>query len=158
VSTILDIGCGSGVPIAQALVDAGFTVCGIDASPSLIGAFRKRFPDMPAACEAAQDSAFFGRTFDAAIAIGLLFLLSPDDQRLVIQRIADALKPGGRLLFSAPREACEWQDLLTGRRSQSLGEAGYARLLAAAGLRLVGGRADAGGNHYFDAAKAPQPA
>lgn len=32
-AAILDIGCGSGVPIAQALVSDGFMVWGVDASP-----------------------------------------------------------------------------------------------------------------------------
>jgi SAM-dependent methyltransferase len=152
-STVLDIGCGSGVPIAQALIEDGFTLFGIDASATLIDAFRRRFPDAPSACEPAQDSAFFHRSFDAAIAIGLLFLLSPHDQGQVIRRVANALAPGGRFLFSAPRQRCEWQDLLTGRRSISLGEQEYERLLEAAGLHVIGCRTDEGGNDYFDAAK-----
>ena len=156
-SAIVDVGCGSGVPIAQALIEDGFTVAGIDASPRLIAAFARRFPDAQHACEAAQDSRFFGRSFDAAIAIGLLFLLSAEDQRAVIAGVAKALRPGGRLLFSAPREACEWQDLLTGRRSLSLGEAGYARVLEESGLRLVDRYTDEGANHYFEAAKLSAP-
>lgn len=152
-SAIVDIGCGSGVPIAQALIKDGFTVAGIDASPRLIGAFARRFPSAQHACEAAQESRFFGRSFDAAIAIGLLFLLSAEDQRAVIAGVAKALRPGGRLLFSAPLEACEWLDLLTGRRSVSLGEAGYARLLEEAGLQLVECYTDEGANNYFDAVK-----
>ena len=156
-SAIVDIGCGSGVPIAQALIEDGFTVAGIDASPRLIGAFARRFPSAQHACEAAQDSRFFGRSFDAATAIGLLFLLSAEDQRAAITGVAKALRPGGRLLFSAPREACEWQDLLTGRRSGSLGEAGYARVLEESGLRLVGRYADEGANNYFEAIKPLAP-
>ena len=152
-STIVDVGCGSGVPIAQALIEDGFAVFGIDASARLIEAFRRRFPETPSACEAAQDSMFFHARFDAAVSIGLLFLLAADDQRKVIQRVANALKPGARLLFSAPREACEWQDVLTGRRSISLGEQGYARLLENTGLRLVGCHADEGANNYYDAAR-----
>ncbi|MGK6356314.1 class I SAM-dependent methyltransferase [Sphingomonas sp. DT-207] len=152
-ATVVDVGCGSGVPIAQVLVEEGFTVFGIDASPRLIATFRRRFPDAPSACEAAQDSAFFGRSFDAAVSIGLLFLLSADDQRKLLGRVADALEPGGRFLFSAPREPCEWPDALTGRRSMSLGEQTYQRLLEASGLHLVGCRVDEGGNNYFDAVK-----
>lgn len=75
----------------------------------------------------------------------------------MIARVAKALRPGGRFLFSAPREACEWQDLLTGRRSVSLGEAGYARLLEEAGLQLVDCYTDEGANNYFDAAKPCAP-
>ncbi len=152
-SAIVDVGCGSGAPIAQALVDAGFSVSGVDASPRLIDAFRQRFPDARVACEPAQDSGFFGRSFDAAVAIGLVFLLAPDHQRAVIERVAKALRPGGRFLFSAPQEACEWPDMLTGRQSRSLGEPAYRALLEAADLRLIRRYADEGGNNYYDAAK-----
>lgn len=148
---VVDIGCGSGAPIALALVAQGLTVFGIDASPTLLSAFRRRFPGAPAACEAAQDSTFFGRQFDGAVAVGLMFLLAPEDQRKLIAGVGQALRPGGRFLFSAPRTPCEWQDLQTGRGSVSLGEAAYQRLLAAAGMRLSGSYVDEGGNDYFDA-------
>ena len=88
---VVDIGCGSGVPISLALVREGLVISGIDASPTLLSAFRQRFPEAPAACEPAQHSAFFGRKFDAAVAVGLIFLLSEDDQRKVIKNVARAL-------------------------------------------------------------------
>jgi 2-polyprenyl-3-methyl-5-hydroxy-6-metoxy-1,4-benzoquinol methylase len=34
-SSILDLGCGHGVPISQALIEDGFTLYGVDASASL---------------------------------------------------------------------------------------------------------------------------
>jgi hypothetical protein len=49
-----------------------------------------------------------------------------------------------------------WADLLTGRRSVSLGEHAYLQALAAAGLRVVGQLTDEGGNHYYDTARALQ--
>lgn len=152
-ASIVDVGCGSGVPISRALIEAGFEVSGIDASPALVEAFRRRFPHAPVACEAAQHSAYFGRTFDAAVAVGLLFLLSEDDQREVIRRVANALRPGGRFLFTAPSQVWEWQDVLTGRRSRSLGAAEYERVLQASGLQLVGCLVDEGENNYYDAIK-----
>lgn len=151
--SVIDVGCGSGVPITHALIEDGFEAFAIDASPALIAAFRRRFPQVQAACEAAQDSAFFHRTFDGAVSIGLLFLLQEVDQGEVICRVARSLRPGGRFLFSAPREACEWPDLLTGRPSRSLGEKEYERLLRVSGLRLAGCHVDEGGNNCFDAAK-----
>lgn len=154
---VVDVGCGSGVPIAQVLIDEGFEVFGIDASPVLVAAFRRRFPQAPCACEAAQDSEFFHRRFDAAVSVGLLFLLAGADQRDVVRRVARSLRPGGRFLFSAPREACQWQDLLTGRRSISLGADEYERLLQACGLQLVGYRVDEGENNYYDAVKPADP-
>lgn len=150
-ATIVDVACGSGVPLAQALVEDGFVVAGLDASPTLLAEFRRRFPSMPSACEPAQTSAFFGRRFDAALCVGLLFLLDADDQRRVLTNIAAALKPGGRLLFTAPREACTWNDALTGRPSCSLGERAYVGLLASLGLQVTGQFRDEGGNHHFAA-------
>ncbi len=150
---IVDVGCGSGVPIARALADGGFAVWGIDASPSLIAAFRRNVPEAPAICEPAQDSILFGRSFAGAVSIGLIFLLDPADQHRLIARLADALEPGGRFLFSAPREACEWRDTLTDQRSISLGALEYTRLLDRAGLRLDRCHLDEGGNHYYDAVK-----
>ncbi|WP_020653010.1 class I SAM-dependent methyltransferase [Massilia niastensis] len=148
---VVDIGCGSGAPISLALVEEGFTVFGIDASPTLLSAFRRRFPEAPAACEAVQGSTFFGRKFDGAVAVGLMFLLAEDDQRKLIDSVGTALKPGGRFLFSAPRAPCAWKDLQTGRPSRSLGEATYRRLLAGAGMRLMNSYVDEGDNHYVDA-------
>jgi len=150
---VVDLGCGSGVPISLTLVQEGLAISGIDASPTLLSAFRRRFPEAQAACETVQSSTFFGRKFDAAVAVGLLFLLSEDDQRQVIKSVARALKPGGRFLFSAPRNPCEWKDIQTGRLSRSLGEENYRELLAGAGMRLMNTYVDEGENHYFDAEK-----
>ena len=152
---VLDLGCGGGVPVSEALVSAGFDVYGIDAAPSLVAAFRHRFPTARVACETVEDSPFFDRSFDAAVAIGLLFLLPEQTQRDVVRRVAGVLKPGGRFLFTAPVEAGSWPDSLTGRPSVSLGIDGYKGLIDDAGLMLVGEYLDEGENHYYDTQKDP---
>lgn len=43
--TILDVGCGTGEPIARYLIERGFRVVGVDASPRMIELCRSRFPD-----------------------------------------------------------------------------------------------------------------
>jgi SAM-dependent methyltransferase len=151
-SAILDLGCGSGAPNAVALVEDGFTLYGVDASPRLVAAFRARLPDAHVACEAVEISDFFGRQFDAVIAIGLLFLLDAEAQCELLLRVSQALKPGGRLLFTAPAQHATWKDLLTGRVSVSLGQDGYEAILAECGLLLIDGFVDEGGNHYYAAA------
>jgi len=93
---------------------------------------------------------FFSRTFDGVLAIGLIFLLPKDAQGKLITKAGNALKPGGRFLFSAPRQECEWEDVLTGQRSVSLGEAEYVLSLARAGMRLIHTYRDEGDNHYFE--------
>ena len=139
-ASVLDLGCGSGVPISQALIDDGFAVYGVDAAPTLVAAFRSRFPHAPAACEPAETSHFFDRTFDGVVAIGLMFLLSADVQRALIHKVAAALPPGGRFLFTAPVQSCTWADILTGRESRSLGAEAYKTMLSDAGFARWRGR------------------
>jgi SAM-dependent methyltransferase len=154
-ATVLDLGCGTGVPISQVLMERGFHVYGVDASPTMVAAFRARFPTVPVECAAVKDSAFFGRTFDGAIAWGLFFLFDMDDQLRLIGKIAGVLRPGGRLLFTAPTQSCSWRDAMTGRTSVSLGYEAYQKVLEAEGMSLVGTGSDEGENHYYFAQKAP---
>ena len=137
-AAVLDAGCGAGIPVTQALQEAGLTVYGVDASPSLVAAYRARFPAAQVACEALETSALFGRSFAGVVAWGVLFLLPADAQRALIQRLATVLEPAGRLLFTAPAVACTWQDALTGLPSRSLGAEAYAEVLRPAGLALLG--------------------
>lgn len=149
-ASVLDLGCGHGVPISMVLIEDHFTVYGVDASPRLTAAFRDRFPQAHVACEAVEDSRFFDRTFEAVIAVGLMFLLSPEAQLRLIAKVADALEAGGRFLFTSPPQPCTWNDALTGRPSQSLGADAYKAALFNAGLTLVAEHVDEGGNHYYD--------
>ena len=146
---ILDLGCGHGRPIGDALAGAGFRLFGVDASPTLLAAYRQRFPEAQTECAAAEESAFFHRTFDAVIAWGLLFLMPPERQKLLIARVARALNPGGRFLFTAPEQPITWIDSLSQRDSLSLGAPAYIALLQAEGLRVDGHATDEGENFYY---------
>jgi 2-polyprenyl-3-methyl-5-hydroxy-6-metoxy-1,4-benzoquinol methylase len=83
-STVLDLGCGTGIPISRVLTDEGLTVYGIDASATLVKAFRQNLPQSPVAYESVEDSLFFNRKFDGIIAWGLMFLLPNGAQAKVI--------------------------------------------------------------------------
>ena len=152
-ATVLDLGCGTGVPISQALIESGFNVYGVDASARMIAAFRARFPTVPVECAAVEDSTFFGRTFDGVVAWGLFFLLDAEVQRRLIAKVATVLPSGGRLLFTAPSQSCSWADAMTGRTSISLGHEAYRNALEAEGMSLVGTHRDEGENHYYLAQK-----
>jgi len=152
-ATVLDLGCGNGVPISQALIERGFNVYGVDASARMVAAFRARFPTVPVECAAVEDSDFFGRTFDGVVAWGLFFLLDAEVQRRLIAKVAAVLPSGGRLLFTSPSQSCSWADAMTGRTSISLGYEAYRKALEAEGMSLVGTRLDEGENHYYFAQK-----
>lgn len=148
-ATVLDLGCGPGEPSTRVLREAGLTTYAIDASPKMVAAFRERFPGVPVECSTVETSHFFEREFDGVLAWGLLFLLEPAAQARVIRKVARALKPGGRFLFTAQIESVEWLDAMTGRPSRSLGAAEYQRVLAEAELVWVGDAQDEGDNHYY---------
>jgi SAM-dependent methyltransferase len=156
-ATVVDLGCGPGLPITEVLVAEGLKVYGVDAAPSMVQAFRRNLPDTPIVCEAVQDSRFFDRTFDAVLAWGLMFMLSPEDQRRLIQRIADILVPGGRLLFTSPAEIGSGKDVMTGLEWRSFGADEYRRRLSAVGLSAAREYEDEGQNHYFDVFKELKP-
>ena len=101
---VLDVGCGPGRH-AVALAEAGLLVTGVDVS--------RRFLDIAAdRARAARVSASFfevdarrmpfDEEFDAVISIcqGGFGLMGGDDA-LVLRRMAEALKPGGRLALTA---------------------------------------------------------
>ena len=152
-ATVLDLGCGTGVPISQALIERGFKVYGVDASATIVAAFRARFPSVPVECAAVEDSDFFARTFDGVVAWGLFFLLDSEVQRGLIKKVAGVLQSGGRLLFTAPNESGSWPDVMTGRCQFSLGYEEYRKALEAEGMLLVGTHRDEGENHYYLAQK-----
>ncbi len=122
-----------------------------DAAPSFVQAFQRNFPNTAVVCEAVEDSTFFDRAFDGVLAWGLIFLLSPREQRRLLQRIADILAPGGRLLFTSCAEPLVWNDAMTGLESRSLGAEEYQRQLLEVGLSVTSEYEDEGRNHYFDA-------
>jgi 2-polyprenyl-3-methyl-5-hydroxy-6-metoxy-1,4-benzoquinol methylase len=152
-ATILDLGCGTGIPISLTLVERGFNVYGVDASGSMIAEYRANFPAAPVQCAAVEDSDFFSRTFDGVVAWGLFFLLGAEAQRELIAKIAAASPRGGRLLFTAPDQACSWQDAMTERTSISLGHEGYRSALESEGMSLIATYLDKGQNHHYSALK-----
>jgi SAM-dependent methyltransferase len=152
-ASILDLGCGHGVPISETLIKDGFALYGVDASAKMITAYRGRFPTAYAECSAAERSEFFRRTFDGVVAWGLVFLLPADAQMTLIGKVARALNPGGKFLFTSPQETATWLDSLTGHQSRSLGVKEYQRLLRTEGLKLVDEQRDEGANHYYLASK-----
>ena len=106
---------------------------------------------IPVQCARVQQSDFFDRRYDAAIAIGLIFLLSEPDHAALISRVSEILEPGGRFLFTAPIEKGDWIDANTGLECRSPGQASYEKYIAAAGFRVVATFSDEGANNYYDA-------
>ncbi len=152
-SEVIEIACGGGYPVTKELSEAGLNLWAIDSSKTLLAKFRERFSDIPVKCERVQDTNFFGKKFDAVIAIGLIFLLPDSEQDELIKRVSSILKPGGRFLLMAPTKVGIWNDLNTGIKCSSLGLSKYQELLNESGLRIISTVVDAGDNNYYEAEK-----
>jgi trans-aconitate methyltransferase len=91
---ILDLGCGTG-PLTHDIAQAGVQVIGIDRSPDMIEKARAMYPDLK--FQVADARTFtFPYQFDAIFSNATLHWIK--EAEAVIEHIAAALKPGGRLV------------------------------------------------------------
>lgn len=136
--SILDVGCGSGVPIARHLIEAGFAVTGIDASAGMIGMCRARFPEQDWVVSDMRRLAL-GRTFDGILAWDSFFHLPPDDQRAMFTVFgAHAAETSALMFTSGPGQGeaigCYRDEPLY---HASLDGAEYRLLLGGIGFKVV---------------------
>jgi SAM-dependent methyltransferase len=137
-ASVLDIGCGAGVPVARDLIAAGFALTGVDSSPAMIARCRERFPagDWQVADMRALD---LGRRFDGLLAWHSFFHLCATDQRAMFPIFAVHAAPGALLTFtSGPLAGVamgEWQG--EPLFHDSLAQDEYRALLSANGFEVL---------------------
>jgi SAM-dependent methyltransferase len=101
---VLDLGCGAGVPADRLLVDAGLDVTGVDISQVQIDRARVLVPQATfARCDIVEYE-LEPSSFDAIISLYTLIHLPLGDQRALIPRVFDALRPGGLFLVIVGHE------------------------------------------------------
>jgi len=103
---VLDLGCGSGRPIAQYMADRRALVTGVDGAAAMIDLFRKNLPQAEAIHADMRELAL-DQTFDILLAWNSFFHLSPDDQKLMFPIFAAHAAPGAILLFTSGPAAGE---------------------------------------------------
>lgn len=97
---VLDVGCGTGVPVARFLAEKGLLVTGIDAAEKMIEiAFSHQIPNAHFIV-----SDFFDfhpqETFDGILAWDSFFHFPKKSQELIYPKVAKMLNSGGYLLFT----------------------------------------------------------
>ena len=154
-ATILDLGCGDGIPISQFLLEAGFTLYGIDSSARMIEKFRESFPKVRLECANLMDSDFFCITFDAIIAYGVMFHFPQDEQRMIMSNVSDHLKNGGMFLFNSGAEEGETVSVMDSVEVPhwSMSSVQYAEVLRKNGLMLFSDYRDEESGTYIYIAK-----
>jgi len=98
-SYVLDLGCGTGRPIAEAVLARGHRVTGVDQSEHLLAFARERFPQATWIESRIQDFDSPDR-FAGIVCWDALFHIDRAEHRRVFARIANLLSPGGRLMLT----------------------------------------------------------
>jgi len=97
---VLDIGCGSGEPIARYFIEHGHGVTGVDSAPSLIGLCQARFPEQNWIVADMRRLAL-GNQFAGIIAWDSFFHLTAEDQRAMFDVFRAHAAPGAALMFTS---------------------------------------------------------
>lgn len=98
-AAVLDLGCGTGEPIARYLIERGCAVTGIDFSAAMLSFARSRFPEVRW-IEADIRDLQLAERFSGIVAWDSFFHLNRDEQREIIPRLAQHLLPGGAMLLT----------------------------------------------------------
>lgn len=136
---VLDLGCGTGEPIARWFMAEGFDVTGVDFSNAMLDMAKKRWPDGDWRTGDLRSFELAER-FDGIVAWDSFFHLTADDQTACIARMARHLNPGGTLMLTVGPDVGEASGTVGGETvyHASLSPAGYATCLEDNGLRLTG--------------------
>jgi ubiquinone/menaquinone biosynthesis C-methylase UbiE len=96
-SNVLDVGCGTG-EMAAKLMRRGYGVRGLDIAEPMIRHARDRWASDRFQVGDIEHLPFADNTFDAAVCLGIIEYLDPDERAL--REIWRVLKPGGRAVVS----------------------------------------------------------
>ena len=135
---ILDLGCGSAVPMAAYLIGLGHPVAGVDSSKAMIDACGERFPEQEWIVGDMRQLAL-RRTFSGILAWDSFFHLGYDDQRLMFPVFRAHAAPDAALMFTSGPVHGEAIGSFGGEPlyHASLDAAEYRSLLDRNGFRVV---------------------
>lgn len=106
---VLDLGCGTGNPIARHIIDRGFRVVGVDQSQKMLAIAKQVIPEAEL-IHADMIEMRFTEKFAAAIVWDSAFHVPREHHTAIYQKIAGALEQGGRTLLSVGGEGAESAD------------------------------------------------
>jgi cyclopropane fatty-acyl-phospholipid synthase-like methyltransferase len=99
-SVVLDLGCGTGRPIATHFAASGFRVCGVDQSPAMLELARTRLPTHQW-IRSEIENFRFAAPCAVAIAWDSLFHIPRVHHEAIFARLRRALPIGGRFALTA---------------------------------------------------------
>jgi SAM-dependent methyltransferase len=141
-STVLDLGCGPGVPTAAELARSGHSVTGVDISPRQVELARANVPPGRFLVGDALTTEFQRGSFEAIVALFVLTHIPRDRWEWLFAHFVEWLSPGGWLLATfGMSDSSGWNEedfLGLGQTNwtNGFGPETSQRLLKAAGIRI----------------------
>jgi 2-polyprenyl-3-methyl-5-hydroxy-6-metoxy-1,4-benzoquinol methylase len=134
----LDLGCGSGRPIAEYFLKQNYLVKGIDGSQQMIELAKKYVPAMDSEVQDMRELKL-NQKFDGIIMWHSSFHLPAEDQRILLPQLAGLLNPEGVLMFTSGPEAGEAWGENNGENlyHASLSQAEYREVLTQSGFEVL---------------------
>lgn len=102
-SAVLDLGCGTGKPMMDYLINRGLHVIGVDASFEMLAIAKQNLPLAEFALSDMR-KLNLNKQFDAIVAWHSFFHLPAADQPAMFEIFKNHLNPGGILLFTSGTE------------------------------------------------------
>lgn len=96
---VLDLGCGTGRPVAEFLLQQGFSVTGVDQAEDLLALARQRLPE-GRWLHAQMESFEPDEDYDGAVIWDSLFHVPREHQEPILRRVVRRLRSGARLMLS----------------------------------------------------------
>ena len=96
---VLDLGCGTGEPVAKYVAERGFQVTGIDESEQMLTFARQAVPHAEL-IQGDMISMEFTGPLDGAVAWDSMFHVERKHHAAIYRKLGQALRPGARLLLS----------------------------------------------------------
>ena len=137
-ATVLDAGCGTGVPVARVLIDRGCRVTGIDASAAMLAIASREVPEARL-IHGDLRGVMLEETFDAIVAWDSVFHIPRDEHAGVFDRFHRWLRPPGMLVLSLGGSAWEGSSEMHGEQFHYSGfdPEDSLRLLRSAGFEII---------------------
>jgi len=107
--SVLDVGCGPGLPFTKMLVEQGFKVTGLDIAETMIENARANVPQAEYVV-ASITELDMSNAFDGVFSSYSLLCLSPEQFKEACSRIANSLRPGGIFFISVNEPGPEGHD------------------------------------------------
>jgi len=107
--SVLDVGCGGGIPVLRTLIDHGYNAKGIDFSRGMLEIAKQNVPEGELILGDITKTDFEAELFDGIVSTYAFIHIFRTQHPLLYMKIFKWLKPGGVMLVSTART--EWEEV-----------------------------------------------